>query len=135
MNIENFNDLLLAARAQPTPQRLLFVFVGVELPEDATPEQRAHFEAGHAGALVPLMCVDKAPDEMASFDTLKQEATQFGQPWALVFAAALSGTGTSAPTSADADKSLQAMVEAVKRGDTKAYIPFDAQGHTVHFGG
>jgi len=134
MNIENFNDLLVAARAQPTPQRLLFVFVGVELPDDATPEQRAHFEAGHGGALVPLMCVDKAPDEMASFGTLVQEATQFGQPWALVFAAALSGTSTSAPTSADADKPLQAMVEAVKRGDIEAYIPFDAQGHTVHFG-
>lgn len=134
MNIENFNDLLMAARAQPTPQRLLFVFVGVELPDDATAEQREQFEAGHGGALVPLMCVDKTPQELESFDGLLQEAAQFGQPWALVFAAALSGAGATAPTSADADTALQAMVEAVKRGDIQAYIPFDAQGHTVHFG-
>jgi hypothetical protein len=134
MTIEIFNDLLVTARAQPTPQRLLFVFVGVELPEDATPEQRAHFEAGHGGALVPLMCVDKTPQELESFATLKSEATQFGQPWALVFAAALSGAGVSAPTSADADSPLQAMVEAIKRGDIEGYIPFDTHGHTVQLG-
>lgn len=134
MTIENFNDLLVTARAQPTPQRLLFVFVGVELPEDATPEQRAHFEAGHGGALVPLMCVDKTPQELESFATLQSEATQFGQPWALVFAAALSGSGASAPTSADADSPLQAMVEAIKRGDIEGYIPFDTHGHTVQLG-
>jgi len=134
MNIENFNDLLVMARAQPTSQRLLFVFVGVELPEDATPEQREHFEAGHGGALVPLMCVDKTPQELESFVTLQSEATQFGQPWALVFAAALSGAGSSAPTSADADGPLQAMVEAIKRGDIDGYIPFDTHGNTVQLG-
>jgi hypothetical protein len=125
MNIENFNDLLQAARAQPLPQRLLFVFAGVELPEDCTPQQRADFEAGQGGALVPLMCVDKAPDELASFDALVQEAQQFGQRWALVFTAATDG---------DADKPLQAMVEAIKRGEIGAYIPFDAHGETVQLG-
>lgn len=134
MNIENFNDLLQAARTQPVAQRLLFVFVGVELPEDATPEQRAHFEAGHGGALVPLMCVDKTPEELDSFDALTQEASQFGQTWALVFAAAMSGVGHEAPTSADADKPLEAMVEAIKQGNIATYIPFDTQGHTVNFG-
>jgi len=134
MNIENFNDLLQAARSQPLPQRLLFVFVGVELPEDSTPQQRAQFEAGHGGALVPLMCVDKSPDELASFDVLKEEASQFGKSWALVFAAAMSGSVLAPPSSADADKPLQAMVEAIKRGDIAAYIPFDAQGQAVHLG-
>lgn len=134
MNIENFNDLLVMARAQPTSQRLLFVFVGVELPEDATPEQRTDFEAGHGGALVPLMCVDKTPQELESFASLQSEATQFDKPWALVFAAALSGTGSSAPTSADADSPLQAMIEAIKRGDIDGYIPFDTHGHTVQLG-
>ncbi|MDE2418008.1 MAG: ribonucleotide reductase subunit alpha [Burkholderiales bacterium] len=134
MNIENFNDLLQAARTQPAAQRLLFVFVGVELPDDATPEQRAHFEAGHGGALVPLMCVDKTPEELDSFEVLAQEASQFGQPWALVFAAALSGVGRNAPTSADADKPLQAMVEAIKQGNMAAYVPFDAHGQAVHLG-
>jgi len=37
MNIETFDQLLAAARAQPTPQRLLMVFAGAELPADASP--------------------------------------------------------------------------------------------------
>ncbi|CDS53277.1 FIG00933811: hypothetical protein [Polaromonas sp. CG9_12] len=75
MDISTFDDLLQAARAQPDPQRLLFVFAGVELPDDATPAQRERFEAGQGGALVPLMCVDKRPDELASFAALVEEAS------------------------------------------------------------
>jgi len=36
MNISNFPDLLNAARQQPEPQRLLFVFTQSELPEGYT---------------------------------------------------------------------------------------------------
>ena len=36
MNITNFDDLLQAAAMQHEPQRLLFVFAGKELPDDAT---------------------------------------------------------------------------------------------------
>jgi len=41
MNIANFDGLVRAARAQPEPQRLLFVFANAEMPEDGTPEQRS----------------------------------------------------------------------------------------------
>ncbi len=135
MDISTFDDLLQVARAQPEPQRLLFVFAGVELPDDATPEQRERFEAGKGGALVPLMCVDKRPDELASFSALVAESIQFGsQPWGIVFAAAMSGTLNHAPTSEDAEAPLQRMVEAIKRGEHGGYIPFDPQGHTVQIG-
>jgi hypothetical protein len=134
MNIENFNDLLTAAKAQPLPQRLLFVFAGVELPDDATPEQRSAFAGGHGGALVPLMCVDKIPDELASFDVLVAEAAQFGHDWVLVFSAAMSGTRQQPPSSTEADLPLQAMVEAIKRGDIANYLPFDRQGLPVQLG-
>ena len=73
MNISSFDDLLTAARLQPLPQRLLFVFAAAELPDDSTPEQRADFEAGHGGALVPMVCVDRSPHEIDSFDTLKAQ--------------------------------------------------------------
>src|SRR5690606_5557179 len=134
MQISRFDDLLQAARAQAEPQRLLFVFAGVELPDDATPAQRARFERGEGGALVPQMCVDKAPDELASFDALAQEAAQVGQEWALVFAAALSGTLNRAPTSEDAEAPLSRMVDAIKRGAHSGLIPFDRSGHAVRIG-
>lgn len=131
MNIEHFADLLQAARAQPLQQRLLFVFADAELPEDASAEQRAGFEAGQGGALVPSMCVDKGPDEVPSFDSLVQEATQFGLTWRLVFAGAMSGTAHSAPDPQQVETSLQAMVEAIKRGDVGRFLAFDRQGIPV----
>ena len=134
MDISSFDDLLQAARAQPEPQRLLFVFAGVELPEDATADQRQRFEAGQGGALVPLMCVDKRADELASFEALIKESTQFGHDWGIVFAAAMSGSNDRAPTSEEAEEPLQRMIEAIKRGEHGRYIPFDPQGQSVQMG-
>ena len=97
MNIASFDDLLVAARQQPEPQRLLFVFAGVELPDDATEAQRARFEQGQGGALVPRMCVDKTPQELPSFAALVAEAQQFtapGHDWVMVFAAAYANGGS-----------------------------------------
>jgi hypothetical protein len=134
MDILSFEDLLQAARAQPEPQRLLFVFTGVELPEDSTPVQRERFEAGQGGALVPLMCVDKRPEELSSFAALVQESSQFGHNWGLVFAAALSGSVNRIPTPEDAEEPLQRMVESIKQGRIDTFIPFDRQGQPVQFG-
>ena len=134
MLISNFDDLLSAARSQPEPQRLLFVFAGVELPDDSTPEQAAGFEAGEGGALVPLMCVDKSPAELGSFQTLADESTLLGQNWSIVFAAAMSGVNGGQPSSEDAELPLQRMVEAIRQGALDAYIPFDRHGQPVVFG-
>ncbi|NMM77771.1 ribonucleotide reductase subunit alpha [Acidovorax sp. SRB_14] len=134
MEIASFDDLLQAARSQPEPQRLLFVFAGAELPGDATPAQRADFAAGQGGALVPLMCVDKRPEDIASFAALVDESAQFGHDWAMVFAAALSGTLHRAPSSEEAEAPLQRMVDAVKEGRVDAFIPFNRQGEPVRLG-
>lgn len=132
--ISNFDDLLQAARSQPTAQRLLLVFAGAELPDDADDEQRALYAAGQGGALVPMMCVDKTAEELSSFSALADEAYQFGKPWAMVFAAALSGQGLQPPSSEEAAPLLQRMVEAIQRGDIAAYIPFNPQGKAVQLG-
>lgn len=134
MNISTFDDLLRAARAQTLPQRLLLVFAGAELPDDASPEQRARHAAGEGGALAPLMCVDKAPDELAGFEALVEESRGFGPEWAIVFVAALSGSAGRAPSSEDAEAPLQRMVEAIKAGSIGHFIPFDRRGDAVHFG-
>jgi hypothetical protein len=132
MSLETFADLLGAARQQAQPQRLLFVFAGAELPADATPAQRAAFEAGDGGALAPLMCADKTPEELPDFRTLVAESEQFDQPWAIVFVAAMSGIGGTAPTSEQAEAPLQKMVEAIKLGQIGAYMPFGRDGQSVN---
>lgn len=137
LSLNHFDDLLRAARDQPAPQRLLLVFCGVELPPDATPAQRERFAAGQGGTPEPLMCVDKAPAELASFAALAGEADAFGppgRPWGLVFAAALSGQDGRAPTSADAGPLLERMADSIRAGRFGGYIAFDRQGLPVHFG-
>lgn len=131
MNISTFDDLLQAARQQPDAQRLLMVFAGATVPENCSAEEKARFEAGHGGELTPLMCVDKTPDEIGSFEALAKEASQFGQPWALVFVAGLSGRGGKTPTAEDAREPLEGMVQAIKDGSLERFIPFNPQGHAV----
>ena len=133
MNISSFDDLLTSARQQGQPQRLLFVFAKAEVPDDATPEQREKFQAGQGGTLTPLMCVDKTPEELASFETLLEESRQLGQAWDIVFVAALSGSGCIGPTPSQAEAPLQRMVESIKAGRIGGYIPFDVHGQPVVF--
>jgi hypothetical protein len=134
MEISHFNDLLAAARQQPDAQRLLLVFAAASLPADASAEQRARFAAGESGELAPLMCVDKDPAELKDFAALQAEASAIDPDWALVFAAALSGTGRQAPASAQVEAALTRMVEAVKSGHVDGLIPFDRQGEAVQLG-
>jgi hypothetical protein len=131
MSISSFDDLLQMARQQNEPQRLLFVFAGAELPQESTAAQRAQFKAGQGGALVPLMCVDKTPQELDSFADLVKESTQFGQDWSIVFAAALSGIAGIAPSAEVAEKAMDRMVASIKAGTLGTLIPFDRQGLPV----
>jgi hypothetical protein len=133
MDISSFEDLVEAARQQPDPQRLLFVFAGAELPEESTPEQRQRFATGAGGALVPLMCVDKTPDELTTFAALAEESRASGPPWTIVFVAGLGGRIGHAPTHDDAEAPLQRMVDAIKSGSRGAYMPFDRDGQPVLF--
>lgn len=131
VNITSFDDLLQAARQQPRAQRLLLVFAGAELPTDCTSEQRAQYEAGTGGALAPLMCVDKSPDELTSFAALKLESRQFDCPWQVLFASSLSGSQTAAPSFNDTEAALQSMVESIKLGRLANMIAFDALGQAL----
>lgn len=131
MSISSFDDLLQAARQQPEPQRLLFVFASAELPEDSTPEQRARFESGEGGALIPQMSVNKDPAALTTFEALVEESHGFAGDWAVVFVAGLAGRGGRAPSSADADRSLKRMIEDIKAGSFGSYLPFDRLGHPM----
>lgn len=128
MHISSFNDLLRAARAQPQVQQLLFVFAVAELPQSHTPGQQKRFQEGRGGALAPVMCVDKAPGELTSFAALADESRQTGQPWDLVFVAALSGRDGLLPAGADTERALKSMVDAVHRGAIERFLAFGPDG-------
>lgn len=131
MNITTFDQLLQAAQQQSQPQRLLFVLARSELPDDATAEQRAAFEAGHGGALVPAACVDRLPTELPSFAAFDAEARSFCPDWVIVFAASLSGRNGQAPSSESAQGPLEQMVAAIKAGQIAAFLPFDREGCAI----
>lgn len=129
----HFRQLVAAALAQPEPQRLLFVFAAAELPDDATPDQRARFLAGEGGVLVPLMCVDKVPGDVADFAALAAESRRAGPPWTMVFAACLAGRNGQPPARRDIDAALQIMVEGVRDGGFGRFAAFDQDGDPVFF--
>ncbi len=133
MNISSYQDLLQAAKQQPEPQRLLFVFTQPELPEGYTQVQIDRFHAGQGGVLTPKMCTDKALDELGSFADLVEESRQTGQDWKIVFVAALDGRGGTMPSSEDARVPLEKMVEAVQNGAVSNFLAFDRDGNLVRF--
>jgi hypothetical protein len=133
MTLTTFQDLLAAAHAQPEPQRLLFVFARVELPESATQAQRERYERREGGTLSPCLCVDKDPSEVASFDALAGESTATGQDWDVVFVASLSGRGGTAPSADEAAQPLRFMVNAINNGRVNEFATFDRHGTALQF--
>jgi hypothetical protein len=129
----HFELLLQAAASQAEQQRLLFVFAGAELPADATPEQRARFEAGRGGALAPLACVDKAPDDLASFDALVAESRHASPPWQVVFIAGLAGSGGQPPSPSLVDSALHEMVDNIRAGRFGGYLALGIDGEPLSF--
>ncbi|MCE8018792.1 ribonucleotide reductase subunit alpha [Halomonas sp. MCCC 1A11036] len=131
MAISHFADLLAEARRQPEPQRLLFVFTRAELPDDPTEEQRQRFEQGEGGALTPVLCVDKASEELSDMSSLVEESRRTGIEWDIVFVGALSGSGRQALTSDEAEHHLQRMVESLQMGNTQRFLALNRQGEAI----
>lgn len=133
MNESHFQLLLQAARSQPEPQRLLFVFAAATLPADASPEQQARFDAGEGGELEPIMCVDKEPHALKDFAALVAESRENGSAWHVVFVVGLSGRGQTAPTESETEQAMNVMVEAVRQGSIGRYAAYDLNGEPLAF--
>ncbi|HSO46460.1 MAG TPA: hypothetical protein VLQ68_00895 [Rhizobiaceae bacterium] len=133
MNISSYADLLEAARQQPEPQRLLFVFAQAELPEGYTEAQTQQFQAGTGGVLTPQMCTDKALDELGDFAALVEESRHTGQDWKIVFVAGLAGRAGVMPSAEEAQEPLKTMVTAIQNGAISNYLAFDREGELVRF--
>lgn len=131
-SISSFDDLVRAAREQPAAQRILFVFVKTSLQKDANAEQRARFERGEGGALLPLFCVDLGPDDIPGFDALRAEADQQSSDWDKVLVACMDAPSGRAKTRVD--EALKAMIGRVQAGESLAgYLCFARDGNPVLF--
>lgn len=128
-----FERLLREASAQAQPQRLLLIFAQGELPDGATEAQRACFEAGRGGALSPVVCVDKAPCDLSTFEALVAESRHACPPWHAVFIAALDGKDGLEPASPRIDAALQAMVDDIRAGRFAGYLTLDPRGEPLQF--
>lgn len=133
MNISSYEDLLKAAKLQPEPQRLLFVFAQSELPEGYTEVQTQRFHAGQGGVLTPKVCTDKALDDLSNFSDLVTESRQTGQDWKIVFVACLAGRAGVMPSTEEAQEPLKKMVDAINNGAISHYLAYDRDGNQVQF--
>lgn len=131
MNIESFTDLIRAAGIQDEPQRLLFVFAKAELPNGFTETQKNNFEQGQGGALAPVLCVDKLPEEVAEFSTLVAESAKTGVDWDIAFVSAIAGRGGFAPNSDEANQPLKMMMEKIQGGMIADFLTFNKAGELV----
>lgn len=121
-----FKELLDAAGQQGEPQRLLFLFAQIEKQDSKKHKQRQH------GSVVPLMCVDKLPAELADFAGLAAEADQVSADWDFMLAAGLSGTDGQPPSADEAEPHLNKMANDLMMGaDLSRYVIFDRQGNPV----
>ncbi len=134
MEITSFDDLLQAARQQPEPQRLLFVFAASGVPDDATPAQKASHARGEGGELTPILCVDKTPDALSSFTSLVDESRETGQDWQVVFVAAMADQSAFLPDNKDVDEAFQRMTQMIKYGTVGSLLAFDHSGEPIVFG-
>ena len=134
MSLTSFQDLLNAAQQQPEPQRLLFVFAKVELPQNASAQQIERYENREGGTLTPSLCVDKAPSEIESFAALVAESETTGQVWDMVFVGSLSGRAGIAPSADEAAQPLRFMVNAINNGQVAQFATFDRNGAVLQFG-
>lgn len=132
--ISSYSDLIKATKSEREPQRLLFVFCRAELPDDASAEEKAAFERGEGGALTPVICVDKNPQEVSEFSVLAEESRNTGQSWDVVFVAAMSGRGGTPPSSDEAQQPMTMMVESIRLGNVSNYLPLDKSGNAVSLG-
>ncbi len=131
MNIESYQDLITAAKQQNEPQRLLFVFAKAELPNGYTQNQHDSYQQGHGGALSPVLCVDKLPEEIADFATLTAESAVTGFDWDIAFVSALGGRAGFAPNSDEAEQPLKMMLAKIQSGIIADFLTFNRHGELV----
>ena len=118
--MKTFKELLKLTHEQEQPQRLMFLFANAESTN--TKKSKKH----QKGTILPVMCVDKLPEELTTFAALKAEADTIEESWNFVFIASLSGENGMTPSEDDAEPFLNKMVNDVQTGNNVGrYVIYD----------
>lgn len=124
--IKLFKELLTMAKEQESPQRILMLFANAEAvnPKKSKKHQR--------GTISPVMCVDKLPEELTTFQSLVKEADSIEKNWNFVFFACLGSEGKNAPTTDEAEPYLNKMANDVETGNNIGrYVIFDREENPI----
>ncbi len=122
-----FSKLIEAAKQQEQPQRLLMLFAKAE-----GNKKKGKNAVNETGTVTPLMCVDKLPEELGSFDALIKEADGISEDWNFVLIAGLGGSDGVAPPTEAAEPYLNQMANDVMMGqDLAGYTILDRQQNPV----
>lgn len=123
---KTYDELLTMSLNQEQPQRLLFLFAK---PEGHNPKKSKKHQKGHIN---PVMCVDKQPEEVTSFEALVNEADSIDKDWYFVFISGLSGQNNIPPTSEDAEPYLNKMTNDLVTGQNiNRYLVLDREGQPI----
>ncbi|MFC0170466.1 hypothetical protein ACFFKC_20550 [Pseudoduganella danionis] len=127
MQINSFEDLIMAAAMQAQPQRLLIAFAVAEAEPDPEP--------GAAGrtTLVPVMCVDKQVGELDTYANLVEEAQAMGQHWDVMLISTLSGQNGVLPDPQRTDAALNQMLGHIQQGQMDRMLAFDRSGDMLRY--
>ena len=121
-----FNELLQMANQQEQPQRMLLLFAKADEVKNKKKSKESK------GTITPVMCVDKLPEELSSFDNLVYEADSVNKDWDFMIIASLSGENQITPSSEDAEPFLNRMTNDVAAGnDLSRYVIFDRQQNPI----
>ncbi|XOV79880.1 MAG: ribonucleotide reductase subunit alpha [Aestuariibacter sp.] len=121
-----FNELLVRAKEQPSPQQILFLFTATDVT------RKSRKQDTQRGTISPVMMVDKTPDELSNFAHLMQEADGINANWDMVFIACLSGNGAASPTPEDIEYFLKQMAKDVEGGtNIHRYVVFDRKENPI----
>ncbi|RUO76092.1 ribonucleotide reductase subunit alpha [Idiomarina seosinensis] len=131
MEITSYQDFIAMAKQQPEPQRLLFVLAKAQLPEQPTDVQKQQYEQQAGGNLEPVLCVDKLPEEVESFDVLVDESKHTKVDWDIAFVTAMDGRGGHPVSSDEASQPLEMMVQQIQAGMIKHFLTLNRQGELV----
>lgn len=124
--IASFDELLTAAREQAEPQRLLFLFARAD--SEAADEDITK----HRGTIEPVMCVDKLPEELDTFQALVAEADDITKEWNFILIGSLSGSDGELPSSEAAETHLMQMTNNLVSGQNIGqYVIFDRDENSV----